>query len=107
MESLRDRVQFCWCWIRERCKDLWSWLTWFTMSLLDFCGLTFSKSEAAGKSCDIERGLGTGGVISELRPGHLTRMGDSTRKMAGGGGSGTQVHKVCFFFTLRKQKHKV
>ncbi|VDK68080.1 unnamed protein product [Litomosoides sigmodontis] len=94
MENLRDRIQLCWCWVRERCKDLWSWLTWFTMSLLEFCGLTFSKSEAAGKSCDVERGLGTGGVISELRPGHLTRMGDSTKKMAGGGGSGTQVHKV-------------
>ncbi|VBB32452.1 unnamed protein product [Acanthocheilonema viteae] len=66
------------------------------MSLLDLCGLTslFSESEAAGKSCDIERGVATGGVISELRPGHLTRMGDSTKKITGGGGTGTQVHKV-------------
>lgn len=98
MEDLRSRAQFCWCSIKERCKDLWSWLTWFTISLLDLCGLTsaFSESETTGKSCDIERGAAAGGVIAELRPGHLTRMSDSTRKITGGGGTGTQVHKVCY-----------
>lgn len=107
MEYLRNGVQFCWCWIKERCKDLWYWLTWFTTSLLDLCGLTsFSESEAVGKSCDIERAVATGGVTSELRSDHFTRMGDSVKKVAGGGGTGTQVHKVCscdFFCALHEQ----
>lgn len=97
MENLRSRAQFCWCLVKERCKDLWSWLTWFTMSLLDLFGLTsaFSGSEAAGRHRDIERGVGTGGVIAESTPGHITRMSDSAKKMPSGAGSGTQVHKVC------------
>uniref|UniRef100_A0A7I4KLU1 small monomeric GTPase n=3 Tax=Brugia malayi TaxID=6279 RepID=A0A7I4KLU1_BRUMA len=96
MEDLRNRVQFCWCWIKERARDLWSWLTWFTMSLLDLCGITsvFSESEAAGKNCDIERGTATAGLFVELRPGHLTRMSDNNKKVASGAGTGTQVHKV-------------
>ncbi|KAK6101619.1 Ras-related protein ralB-A domain protein [Brugia pahangi] len=96
MEDLRNRVQFCWCWIKECARDLWSWLTWFTMSLLDLCGITsaFSESEAAGKNCDIERGTATAGLFVELRPGHLTRMSDNNKKIASGAGTGTQVHKV-------------
>ncbi|EFO19133.2 RAL-1 protein [Loa loa] len=96
MQSLRNRAQFCWSWIKERCKDLWSRLTWFAMSLLDLCGLTsaFSKSEATEKSCDIKRGVATGEVIVELRPGYLTRMSDNTKKISSGAGIGTQVHKV-------------
>uniref|UniRef100_A0A915Q313 Uncharacterized protein n=1 Tax=Setaria digitata TaxID=48799 RepID=A0A915Q313_9BILA len=96
MESLRSKAEIYWCWTKGCFKNVWSWLTWFTMSLLDLCGLTspFSRSEATGKSCDIERGVGPGGVIAELRPGHLTRMSDSAKKVAGGGGAGTHVHKV-------------
>ncbi|EJW88804.1 RalA protein [Wuchereria bancrofti] len=96
MEDLRNRVQFCWCWIKERSRDLWSWLTWFTMSLLDLCAITsaFSESEASGKNCDIERGVATAGLFVELRPSHLTRMSDNNKKVASGAGTGTQVHKV-------------
>ncbi|MCP9259494.1 Ras-related protein Ral-A [Dirofilaria immitis] len=96
MENSRNYAQFCWCWIKERCKELWSWLTWFSLSLLDLCGLTsaFSESEAIGKSCNIERSVTTGRVIAESRPAHLTSMSDNTKKISSSGCTGTQVHKV-------------
>ncbi|VDK27881.1 unnamed protein product [Gongylonema pulchrum] len=104
MDNVRSNAQFCWRRTKECCADIWSWLTWFTMSLLDLCGLAPSaRRAAAGKNRDIERGgVGgaTGKVATELGPGDLARMSDSGKKIsgigggAGAGGAGTQVHKV-------------
>ncbi|VDN06878.1 unnamed protein product [Thelazia callipaeda] len=98
MHKLPNNALFYWRWTRDHCQSMCSWLAWFAMNLLNFCGL-WSPCRTVRNKSDIERGVGTtAAVIAELRPGDLTTpMADNIKKTSTGAGSSataTQVHKV-------------